>query len=251
MIRTDTYNGRLNVDSLLSNSLKDLFNKNEVDLIPFGFEKLFAEKEDSDYQTKCLYDNLKSFIDSETANLSHSSMLVKFLPDFILLKKTNPQAVYFLEAKASVTPLYSTTRVEEIRKFHKKNVKLSDIGIIAREAWNAYKNLFPNTIIVSACTYNPHVLKAQFVEKITCLRCNGQDGMKNCLNCPVKSRSFFENSRNYNSSGSKTQHTNLDLSSFLPFKEFFSLLDINVNEQKVNELIETFKTQKIYISPQN
>ena len=233
MFNTNTFENRYNLGDLLSNSINKLFDSNEIELIPFGFENLFYDKT-----------NLKSFIDSKIANLSHAAMLVKFLPDFILFKKSEPQSIYFLEIKVYATPLWASKNLEEIRRIH-GDINISDIGLIAREAWNAYRTLFPNTIIVSATTYNPYILKAQFVDKIECLRCNGKDGMVDCSKCPVKGHSFFENSRNYNSTGSQTQHTNINLSSFLSFKDFFDQLSININEDKLNTLINTIKAKGI------
>ena len=235
MLSTKTFEGRYNLSNLLSNSIRDLFDFNEVELIPFGFENIFNNP------------NLNLFINSKEANLSHSSMLVKFLPDYILLKKSKPKAIYFLEIKVSATPVFSKKYIDEI-KTKKNNIKLSDIGIIAREAWNAYKTLFPNTIIISATTYNPNILKAQFVDEITCLRCNSTNGMVDCSECPVKKRQLFENSRNPFSTGSGTQHTNIDLSSFLSFKDFFNKLGISINEKKQNELIENIKLSGIKFS---
>lgn len=225
----NTFRKRYNLSELLSMSIKHLFKDDEVELIPFGFENFWSDNE-----------SLKRFIDSKEANLSHSSLLIKFMPDYILFKKNNPQAIYFLEIKVSATPLWSSNNLEEIKRVH-NDIKISDIGLIAREAWNAYNTLFPNTIIVSACTYNSSVLKAQFVDKISCLRCNGKFGMEDCSACPVKKRQLFENSRNYNSTGSQTQHTNIDLSSFLSFSDFFEQLGINVNKEKEDELVRNIK----------
>ena len=125
------------------------------------------------------------------------------------------------------------------------DTKLSDIGLIAREAWNAYNTLFPNTIILSATSYNPNILKAQFVSKIKCLRCNGKNGKEDCSVCPIKKHDFFENSRNYNAEGSQTQHTNLDLSSFVDAREFFKTIGIGINEECCNEIKGLFKKQGV------
>ena len=73
--------------------------------------------------------------------------------------------------------------------------------------------------------------------------------MVDCSKCPVKGHSFFENSRNYNSTGSQTQHTNINLSSFLSFKDFFDQLSININEDKLNTLINTIKAKGIIFPP--
>ena len=53
MFNTNTFENRYNLGDLLSNSINELFDSNEIELIPFGFENLFYDKT-----------NLKSFIDS-------------------------------------------------------------------------------------------------------------------------------------------------------------------------------------------
>ncbi len=235
---TNGFTSRYSLSDIVANKIYELFDKDEVELIPFGFENISKGNEE-----------LKKFINTPESNLSHSAMIVKFAPDFILFKKKNPQEVYFLEIKVSVTPLWASHNLEEINALH-PNTKLSDIGIVAREAWNAYNTLFPNTIILSACTYNPFLLKAQLVNQIRCLRCNGKNGMEDCSQCPIKSHEFFEYSRNYNAEGSQTQHTNLDLSSFMEVEKFFKTLDLHINSTCILDLEKILKEQGVKF-PQN
>ena len=223
------FSDRYNLSQELSDKVKYLFNEEDVEIIPFGYENISNNSK-----------NLTSFINSPESNLSHSAMLVKFAPDFILFKKKQPQEIYFLEIKVSVTPLWSSKNLNEIIVDH-PNTRLSDIGLIAREAWNAYNTLFPNTIILSATSYNPNILKAQFVKNVKCLRCNGKDGKEDCSRCPIKQHGFFENSRNYNSTGSQTQHTNIDLSSLLDANDFFKTIGVNVNYEVFQEIKNLFK----------
>lgn len=233
----NSFSGRYSLSQELSKKVKDLFNKEDVEIIPFGFEIISNNSE-----------NLKAFINSPESNQSHSAMLVKFAPDFILFKKKQPQEIYFLEIKVSVTPLWSSKNFNEIILKH-PNTKLSDIGLIAREAWNAYNTLFPNTIILSATSYNPNILKAQLVSNIKCLRCNGKNGQEDCSKCPIKQHGFFEHSRNYNAIGSQTQHTNLDLSSFLDANVFFKSIGLDLNNNVFQDIIQMFKTQGITFPP--
>lgn len=234
MNSANTFSKRYNLSEEIINKLSSLFDFNQVEIIPFGVESIANGNQ-------ALYDYLKKDI----SNLSHSSMLVKFAPDFILLKKTEPQDVYFLEIKVSVTPLYSTSRLNEINEKH-FGTKLSDVGDIAREAWNAYKTLFPNTIILEACAYNPKLFMAQFVDKITCLRCyaDGNVGY-DCSCCPIKTREFFPVSRNKNSHGSQTPHTNVSLASFMDAKQFFNQLNIDLNDKTINEIKTMLMNNKI------
>lgn len=182
--------------------------------------------------------------------MSHSSMLVKFAPDFILLKKTRPQDIYFLEIKVSVTPLCYKKRIDEIKSKHPtENIGISDIGDIAREAWNAYKNLFPNTIILDACSYNPKSIMAQFVDKIECLRCYKSPGAAfDCAACPVENGGFFDIERNPYSQGSQTPHTNINYASFDSIETFFEKLNIALNADVLNDIKQSIKTAGVSFS---
>jgi len=233
MVEINSFYDRYSVGNALSKSLKSFFNENEVELIPFGVEEIFKNNE-----------HLKEFISTQNSNFSHSAMMVKFAPDYILLKKTIPQKLYFVETKDSVTPLCFEGIIKQIEFKHKRKIPVSDIGIIAREAWNAYRNLFPNLIIVSASTYNKSLLKAQFIDKIECLRCYDSEskGGYDCSRCPVKRREFFPYDRNLNAVGSQTPHTNIDLASFMEFKEFFNKLGISVKDENIEEFKEYLKS---------
>ncbi len=171
---------------------------------------------------------------------------LNFAPDYILFKKSEPQEIYFLELKVSKTPLYSATGLAEIQQNKSTNIKISDVGNIAREAWNAYKNLYPNTIILDAFSYDPKIIMAQFVNKIKCLRCykTSSEGF-DCANCPVESKGFFEIERNFNSQGSQTPHTNIDYSSFESVESFFEKINIRIDHSILKELKESVKNEGV------
>lgn len=226
MYNTGNFQQRYGLTSVLEKALRDLFNKDEVELIPFGFENINGGSE-----------NLQNFIKTEESNYSYSSLMVKYAPDYILFKKTWPQAIYFLELKVSKTPLYYGKRIQEIRSSHRmQNIKVSDISDIAREAWYSYRTLFPNTIILQGCTYNPRLVLAEFVDNIQCLYCHVTSERQSCATCPIDSGNFFRFSRNEYSSGSKTPHTNLNLASFKDVEDFFNGLDISVNHRALSSL---------------
>ena len=227
MADTQSFNGRYALSNLITDKVPQLFSAYDAEIIPFGIESIGKGNA-----------ALKEYISTAKSNMSHSSMLVKFAPDFILLKKTQPQEIYFLEVKASATPLWTFKRMGEIRSKHpNKTIKLSDIGDIAREAWNAYNNLYPNTIILDGCSYNPKLVMAQFVDKVECLRCYKTSSEAfDCANCPVKSKTFFDIERNTNSQGSQTPHTNINYSSFERAEVFFGNLNIRLNLSVLNEI---------------
>ena len=231
-MKIDSFYNRYSVGNALTENLKGFFDEREIELIPFGIEEI---SKNNSY--------LKEFVATPDSNFSHSAMMIKFAPDFILLKKTEPQQIYFIETKDSITPLCYQSIIKEIEYKQGRKVPVSDIGIIAREAWNAYRNLFPNLIIVSATTYNKSLLKAQFVDKIVCLRCfNGlRKPGYDCLQCPVDKAEFFDYDRNLNAEGSQTPHTNIDLASFMEFKDFFNKLGISVDDENINKFKDDLK----------
>ncbi len=232
MYNTTTFNGRFALTELISNELPKIFNSEEYDIVPFGVETLIE---------KSLF--LGRYIQSALVNNSQTGMMVKFLPDYLLIKKKYPQAIYFLEVKATVTPIWSSKNFNEIKEKN-KDIRRSDVGIIAREAWSAYKSFFPNTIIIAGCSYNPKLLMAQTVDKIECLRCYGTSSTAGytCENCPVKNKGFFNYARNFLSSGSQTPHTNLNYNTFMTIEDFFSSIDIAINMQMVECLKERIKS---------
>ena len=222
---TNSFQSRYKLSDIICNKIGALFNPNDVEIIPFGMESITAGNQ-----------AFAAYLNSQQANLSHSAMIVKFAPDYILLSKTQPQNIYFLEVKVSQTPLYYQARLDKLRKMHpKKDVKVSDVGDVAREAWNAYNNLFPNTIILAGSSYNPKVLMAQFVHKIDCLYCHSGTGIS-CGSCPVKQAGFFPLERNAGAQGSQTPHTNIDYSSFEPAESFFANLNIALDATVAEQL---------------
>lgn len=231
---------RYELSEMCSKRVFSLFEKNAVEIIPFGCEKIANG-----------YESFAKYLNTAESNFSHSAMLVKFAPDFILLKKTQPQEIYFLEIKVSTTPLWSTKRFAEIKDNNSaQKLKLSDVGDVAREAWNAYNNLFPNTIILDACSYNPKLVMAQFVDKIGCLRCyKSPTEAYDCENCPVKRREFFDFARNRCSSGSQTPHTNIDYSTMPEAEKFFNCIGIGINISVLQEIKNDLKTAGVSFSP--
>ena len=230
------FSQRYRLSDIIAGSLDRLFDARDAEIIPFGFE-LIADR------SACL----REYISTPRSNMSHSSMLVKFAPDFILFKKGEPQEIYFLEIKVSKTPLRFYSRLRELQAAHPNDgLRLSDIGDIAREAWNAYVNLYPNTIIIDGCSYNPKVLMAQFADRVQCLRCFNPRGAVACNDCPVRRREFFEYEVNENAAGSKTPHTNLNYASFDRLENFFAGLNIRLNGECVRELTQRIKNLGVF-----
>ena len=231
------FGNRYNLGDEVINSVLSFFDEDEIELIPYGVERLCENNVE-----------LKNYVNSIDVNYIHSGMLIKFAPDFILLTKRAPQKLYFLETKVSITPLCHPNIIREIETRQGRKVLVSDIGVVAREAWNAYKTLYPNLIIVSATTYNSQLLKAQFVDKIQCLRCYngaGQAGY-DCTKCPLLSKGFFHYERNLHSQGSQTPQTNLDLASFEDFETFFASLGIKTNHTNIEQFKDKMKQRGVF-----
>ena len=181
-------------------------------------------------------------------NQMPSGMIVKFAPDFILLKKAVPQQLYFLDVKHSVSPIWAQSRLEKFRKrIGDENLQIADVGVIAREALLAYRRYYPGTIILMVSPYNPKLVMAQFAEKVKCIYCYRTKGMPDydCSNCPSKSGDFFDIERATNSTGSQTPMTDVDLRSFEPADEFFSKLGINVNKEILEKMKETTRKEEL------
>ncbi len=231
----NTYNGRREATNIIENSLNSLFSSDEVEIVKFGMETIVDGHDDvRDYLTRRIDVNNKP-----------SSMIVKFAPDYILLKKSEPQELYFLEIKASFTPCWSENRVNKIIERHGDGLNESNIGEIAREALLSYTRYYPNTIVLYGTSYNPRVLMAQFAEEIECLYCYKSIGEYDCDNCPSREGNFFELERNVLSNGSGTPNTNVNLDSFLEAREFFERIGIQLQTDTETQIINAIKERNI------
>lgn len=181
---------------------------------------------------------LFQFLSTPQINKMPSGMIIKFAPDFIILTKSLPQNIYFLDVKHSVSPIYANSRLELMRRqCGDRTLNISDVGVVAREALLSYRRYYPNTIILMASPYNPKKLMAQFADKVRCLYCfRSTSPDYDCNNCPSKNGGFFDIERAGNSTGSQTPMTNIDLRSFEPAIDFFRKIGIELNNNIVSEV---------------
>ena len=229
---------RYSLSEIVSDYLPKILNSDDVELIKFGSETISANSI-----------ALTNFIKSSDSRKNHAAMLIKFAPDFILLDKMRNE-VFFIEVKASLTPLCLETNRKQMKKIDGETPTISEIADMDRDAWNAYRNLYPRTIIVDACVYNPTVLACQFVKKIQCLRCfKDYKTPFDCNDCPVAQRKTFNVVRNEKSSGSKTPHMNFSLKNFEAFERFFKKFQYDINLSALSELIEKIKEHHINFPP--
>jgi len=229
MNHTNTFKKRYDLSTVIINRLSSLFDLNEIEIIPNGVEDI------TDINSQEM-----AFVNTVEANLNHDMMKEKFKPDFIIRKKRSPEEWYYLEVKYSVTPLWANKNLDEIRQ-RNPDIKLCDIGVCAREPWYAYNNLFPNTIILYACSYNPRLFMAQFIKKIQCLRCHDWD----CSDCPVQTKELVNYSKNLNSTGSGTPHTNINLACFENVKEFFEKIGIKTSQDEISNIKNIIKAKGV------
>lgn len=120
----DNFEKRLMLTEKIECELINLFDKNISTLQEFGCKAITQNNVDLD-----------SYIKQPEVNQQGSAMIVKFAPDFILLKKSKPSQLYFLDVKHSVSPIWADSRVNKLRKKNNDNTLLrTNVGIVAREA---------------------------------------------------------------------------------------------------------------------
>ena len=230
----NSFEKRYSLSETVIGYLPKIFSEKEVELIKFGAETITAGSV-----------ALSNFIKTSHSRKNYASMLIKFAPDFIMLDKIKNE-IFFVEVKASLTPLCMRTNRMQMKPIDGREPKITEIADMDRDAWNAYKNLYPNTIIIDACVYNPTVLACQFVDKIECLRCYKEYRVAyDCRDCPVEQGRTFAVARNDRSTGSQMPHMNFSLKSFEAFAPFFQNLGFSVNMSQLSELIESIKNYNV------
>lgn len=233
----DGFEQRLQLTDMIENRLSDLFDENSVSIQRFGCEVIVGQNSD-----------IQEYIKEPEVNQQASAMIVKFAPDFILLKKDAPKQLYFLDVKHSISPIWADSRMEMLRtKNDDVTLTRARVGVVAREALLSYRRYYPNTIILMASPYNPKVLMAQFADKVRCLCCykeNDKEGY-DCNNCPFQNGGFFDIERATNANGSQTPMTNVDMDSFESMEEFFGNLEIKVDEEVLEQIREGVRCEKI------
>lgn len=232
MEETNSYKGRVKLTNIIEENITTLFDTEKVVVVPYGVLNLLKDQ-----------DEIITYLSELSVNNKHAEMILKFAPDYLLFKKTEPKKIYFLEVKCSITPCWSEYRVNRIRDTHNnEHIDESNIGEVAREAFLSYKRYYPETIVLYGATYNRKVLMAQFANKIECLYCFKSGGEYDCNHCPVDEGEFFELERNSHSSGSKTPNTNINLDTFENANSFFDSLGISFNQEMYdfvyNEIIK-------------
>jgi hypothetical protein len=155
---------------------------------------------------------------------SAAALMVKFSPDFILLKVNGRKEMLFCDTKTSITPVFFGSYIEKLKKISGlRMLQREHIGAIEREAWDTYNSFYPpdKTVIIMACPYNPKLIMAERVSNI-------------------KSFFRFKKDTNVDAGGSKTPHVNIHLGLMRSLRQF--LLDefkVKINDKFYRE-IENF-----------
>lgn len=235
MVTTNSFIGRKNLTELIENNLSALFPKDEVTVVPYGVMSILKDKDD-----------VNDYLKELQVNQKPAEMIIKFAPDYIIFKKSEPKELFFLEVKCSVTPCWASSRIKNIKDIHpNERLNESNIGEIAREALLSYNRFYPNTIILYGTSYNSKVLMAQFADKVECLFCYRKDGKYDCEKCPSKTGGYFDLERNSNSAGSQTPNTNINLDSFERADSFFEKIGISLDRNTWNNICNSIKNAGI------
>lgn len=158
---------------------------------------------------------------------SEEILMVKFAPDYVFSFNDQPEQVFLMDAKASITPVFFPSQIEKIRQASRlDHLDREDIGEVEREAWDVYNRFYPKdqVAICFACPYNPRVLLTEWVSRI-------------------KPLYRLDIDRNLEASGSGTPHVNIHLGQMRTLKNFVQAeFGVSLGGPQYEELINFIKT---------
>jgi len=183
-------------------------------------------------QTAILHGNswMNSRLKKLDSKANLAALMVKFSPDYVTTRGSGKPLLFFMDAKASITPVFFGAHIDRIR-LHSQQTGLcrSHIGEIEREAWFCYNTFYPRdeVALVVASPYSTRLLLAEWVGNIRCLWCykgsvNNVPTPWDCATCPVKTRKGFGVVVNLAAGGSGTPHTNIDFRSMRTLPDFLA-----------------------------
>lgn len=197
--------------------------------------------------------SFQAFMRPVKAKHSEEILMIKFSPDFLVLKPNDCKVFFAMDTKFSITPVFFGAQINRIREHSKQpNLVREDIGDIEREAWLVYNRYFPadQVVIAFATPYNPNVLLAEWVSNIKCLYCFSQKPTVpvNCSKCPIfgSGKGTFGVVQNIEAGGSSTPHTNINLSTMRPLSKFLEEeFKINIPKLLYNAILDEIKKQPL------
>lgn len=133
--------------------------KNRVYLVSYGYETHVP-------------DNIRSqmrFLRTIT------SKFIRFTPDFFVIDQNKPDHLYLLEYKSTQTPLYSNSRITQIRSAAKdRTLDWQDIGQMEADAYDNYlsleQKLGVRVALLNYCAYHNRLLICENIGKFQILR---------------------------------------------------------------------------------
>jgi hypothetical protein len=216
-----TFRGRLGLTHRLDRALRPLLTDAGLICEPLGQPPALANMPET-----------RKRLTAVAAKASPAVRMVRFTPDFLIIRPGHPDGPLLADTKVSVTPLFHDRQVSRIRRHAgRPEIGREDIAEIEREAWYTYNRCFPpnRVALIVAAPYHPRCVVAEWVLRVRCLWCyagRGPDGPRPfpCQHCPVFSRrdEGFGVLGNFFTSGSGTPHTNIDLGSCRPLDRFLA-----------------------------
>lgn len=216
---------RMNLTARFEQTLDPFLGDHGFEVMPFGQSVLLGEN-------TWIASRLKRI----AMKKSLAALMVKFSPDFIVVKGDPSPLLFFCDVKASITPVFFGSQIQRIRLHSDQpGLQRSHIGEIEREAWFSYNTFYPSNevAIVVASPYSTRPVLAEWVSNIRCLWCysgekrNGKPVPWDCSKCSVKTKKGFGVVVNEEAGGSGTPHTNIDFRSMRTLDEFL-LQEFNV-----------------------
>jgi len=157
---------------------------------------------------------------------SKEILFVKFSPDFVLAPSEQSHSPFFMDTKASITPVFFQSQINRIKQQAGLNqLKREDIFVIEREAWDTYNKIYPKekVAIFIACPYNPRLLLGEWVSNLTDLF-------------------RFKQDHNDEAGGSGTPHVNIHMGMMRTLKEFLiEEFEVDVDQEDYSILLEYIK----------
>jgi hypothetical protein len=197
------------------------------DLLPFLQEHGFKIEEFGQHQILRDHSWLLARLKKLDSKKSQAVLMVKFSPDYLCVHESKPKRLFFLDAKASITPVFFSSQIELIRTTSKlKELRREDIGEVEREAWDVYSRFFSasDVAICFASPYHPRLLVAEWVSRITPLY-------------------RLEADRNLEAGGSGTPHVNIHLGRMRTVSEFLrEEFRVSVDEDGLRVITDFIKT---------
>lgn len=185
-------NLRLPIGKILENKIFEFFEKLNFIVLPTESLKKSLTKEN------------QNLLRQDFVKKSKPILMLRYIPDFIVIDRENRVESFFLDTKVMFTPVYLNTLPDQINRNLNDNISFENIGLIEREAYMSYmlyQNAGVKVAILCVCTYNPNFIFCDFVENIKTL--------------------FVENkNRNSFSSGSTTPRVNIDLRRMSGLEQF-------------------------------